>query len=1128
MEVDVKELNTKGKECVRLADGKNDADECNHFTIRGYVAGVRKRDARICWPLFMPDNESSDILANMLPPLHVSKFKRWSCLNCIHMINASADATGNADSTNVQHKDINIKKILLNDDTKRLCFHSKECENIVHGERLVSNSCNNVSHVKPSTALYCGKKETGSTTEDAAREGTQIFICEKFRSEENQDQTFKPALAVAEGVELEARETQTRNIMVTQNKFDTIHLCDDVSPLVSVKPNRHSTNGVSDRVLIFGGTNPATYGNKDNVDGIAAKGKIYVIPDGMPKECRNLVGVDLGILRDDALTATAANVTNYDFTGLDQSNNEASYGTLDLSDGVNCSQNQNSLLSSSHEKVNHKKARKLRLLEDILKSEELHVPKKVCAFKGDAETCEMMNSDDRCSVGTNFEAQTRNCKSNLASRNSEVTTANPVNGAEADQSKDEEVTLLHWLKKVSKKFVTDDFQNKKALGAKGSAEIMYMEKVGISPSTHNEKDANPLPKRSGVSKQKKCYSVEKENKVPQVKPSGRCLISQKENLISKIAMMKHVCPDNVYPKMRNMISAPGKLVRSCDKKANFNRRKKKASQVEDRNSLQINWSRKGVVKKRRTTKMHEKEALDDIPMDIVELLARNQHERSLTNAEIASKKHHELSIINGEIRSGNISCVSEYCGSKDTNALYKSNALVNDTVHDVPTASCGKQNADHGTEAYNCAKYQKHILIDLNQQATEFPAIPAYDGHQSSTTHIPVVDPRKTHSLPSSCGRIRMQDFGSYQKDGVSAQSSAAGTHDMLSAPVKGRKYGISSGNNHAHCNYGKMVPYDSVFDRNQNTVVKTTDYQEPVMLTGSHILNAGGKSEQSTNRTTQPTTSCTVGGGNRCHSGGTGPMDLSNNDMISALHLLRLVDQAALTGTSWDINRVGIAQNSNLNFTNQSTQVPGVKNGVKIREAHQNSVATGYSAHNQNEGNFSRPHRPVPRVGVLGSLLQKEIMTRSNKCVAPLGCGARWSGELPSFFTEGIGRTDASSSANHTEYGDHSSQLSVTASTKTIVKAGDSPVHKFEMRQVRVSKNNELIQSVRHDCTTTNCIVNRNPADFSIPDEDNIYMRGFEDVSSKCPFPHKNPWYQTHHDGKKWQTMKLPVLKGP
>ncbi|URE37582.1 embryonic flower [Musa troglodytarum] len=420
MEVDVKELSTKGKECVRLADGKKGADECNHFTIRGYVAGVRKRDARICWPLFMPNNESSDVPANMLPPLHVSNFKRWSCLNCLHMISASVDATGNADSINVQHKDINIKKILSNDDTKKLCFHSKECENIIHGERLVSNSCNNVSHVKPSTALYCGKKENGSTTEDAAKRrylgcfsfifiiimnlhnhfllltGTQIFTCEKFRSEENQEQTFKPALAVAEGVELEARETQTRNIMVTQNKFDTIHLWDDASPLVSVKPNRHSTNGVSDRVLIFRGTNLATYGNRENVDGITAEGKIYVIPDGMPKECRNLVGVDLGILRDDALTATAANVANYEFTGLDKSNNEASYGTIDLSDGVNCSQNQNSLFSSSHEKVNHKKVRKLRLLEDILKSEELHVPKKVCTFKGDVETCEMMNNDDRC------------------------------------------------------------------------------------------------------------------------------------------------------------------------------------------------------------------------------------------------------------------------------------------------------------------------------------------------------------------------------------------------------------------------------------------------------------------------------------------------------------------------------------------------------------------------------------------------------------------------------------------------------------------------------------------------------------------------------------------------------------
>ncbi|RWV91817.1 hypothetical protein GW17_00045859 [Ensete ventricosum] len=639
MEVAVKELHVNGKEFAPVTDGKEDAEDCDHFTIRyfrmaiylpftvrylipyrrtdqlsirGYVAGVRKRDAKTCWPLFMPHNESSDIDANMLPPLHVSKFKRWSCLNCITTIRTSADVTGPADLTSVLHEEIKTKSssFLSNANSKRLCCDSKQSENRIHGERLLSDSSISISHGEQSPVPCCVKKANDSTAECVAKEGIwtvtliisiiiisfhshfllltgiRVFTCGKHRSEENQDRSCKPASAVVEGEKFEAGKTQSRNIAVTEDNPETV-LFADAFPMVCAKPNGGATSGLSDAVLAFRASK--AYAIKDD-EGITDEGEMDVVPDGMMiKKSWNLAGVDLGIPKDDALIATVANVTKYALMDLDQSNNEASYSNMDLFDHVNCISNQNSMLSSPHGKMNHKKVRKLRFLEDIMKSEELHTSKRACTFKGHSETCEIKSNHERDSGGPECEAQSGNCESKLVGQNSEMTSTDQ--GIESKQNNDDDLCLLHWLKKVSKKLVTDDSQNKKAIGAKGCAEIKHIEnKGGLSTSTHKAKVVDSLSKISRESTHNKSYTTEKENKVPLVKPSGRCLMQQ-ENLVSNNATVKHVHPENDYTNMRDTISAPGKLDRSYDEKVDSRRRKKKASQVESKSSSQIKWSK---------------------------------------------------------------------------------------------------------------------------------------------------------------------------------------------------------------------------------------------------------------------------------------------------------------------------------------------------------------------------------------------------------------------------------------------------------------------------------------------------------------------------------------------------------
>ncbi|CAA2983360.1 Hypothetical predicted protein [Olea europaea subsp. europaea] len=51
-----------------------------HFSIRGYVAEMRKKDRKLCFPFA---SEAGDgVLEDNLVPLYVPKFRWWQCLNC--------------------------------------------------------------------------------------------------------------------------------------------------------------------------------------------------------------------------------------------------------------------------------------------------------------------------------------------------------------------------------------------------------------------------------------------------------------------------------------------------------------------------------------------------------------------------------------------------------------------------------------------------------------------------------------------------------------------------------------------------------------------------------------------------------------------------------------------------------------------------------------------------------------------------------------------------------------------------------------------------------------------------------------------------------------------------------------
>ena len=57
----------------------------------GYVAEVRKRDKKICWPFALDESHNKlEEQTCILPPLDVPKFRWWHCQNCLQEIGTKA------------------------------------------------------------------------------------------------------------------------------------------------------------------------------------------------------------------------------------------------------------------------------------------------------------------------------------------------------------------------------------------------------------------------------------------------------------------------------------------------------------------------------------------------------------------------------------------------------------------------------------------------------------------------------------------------------------------------------------------------------------------------------------------------------------------------------------------------------------------------------------------------------------------------------------------------------------------------------------------------------------------------------------------------------------------------------
>jgi hypothetical protein len=532
-------------------------------------------------------------------------------------------------------------------------------------------------------------------------------------------------------------------------------------------------------------------------------------------------------------------------------------------------------------------------------------------------------------------------------------------------------------------------------------------------------------------------------------------------------------------------------------------------------------------KKQKQQLMHEKQAMiDDIPMDIVELLARNQDERSLITETDSSDISHSKSKV----------------AEDDDGPDFASNVL-DTTSQKKPLASDDYHNALQDSVA--------PITQVTNMHAPRLQT----PGHLKSTQ-----EPQTHLSMGELVTIAATSPLLSQHKD----QSTAEAPADCWSH--KGAKKVVWDS--------FEAAPGDSSTSTCRAQFRSSTD---TVDLTSTHVAGASNNyypthqpvisaPDHYTDRAVNPVqarsfpSATTIEADNLYDRRNAGQLGFYPRETMPATHLLRLTDPQMLAGFP---NYEGSSRNHQMEFhlrnlyyahnqymgsastsyraqnqymgpasTSYGSNVSGIGAASTSYGSNQNgigSASTSYGSHNQyirsaspsygshlngigsasalygsnlngkvplTLEDLSRPHfqqnlhkplRPLPRVGVLSSLLQKEIANLPESSVTSSGYRIGASKGITSSLD--INRRESVEALNS---GMYSATWNVLQLGSASSRPGFSSVRNGTAQSLTRDKGRmtcPLDRLVRQDI----CVTNRNPTDFTTISDDNEFLR--EDI---------------------------------
>ncbi|XXG56729.1 hypothetical protein AAC387_Pa03g4067 [Persea americana] len=1147
--------------CTELgcADDKREG-KCGHFSIRGYVAEIRKRDRKISWPFSIDDeNNKVDENAHGLPPMSVSEFRWWRCPNCLR----KAGATGADTDGEVVHCMCDIE-----DDAHKLLsgFQEVSQESFSEGRKGGEDDTANSNDGECYPSLCSDAKEKEALVFHPSKDGISdytIHSCKPVSHGPHKDaKVLDSSLSLRTNEDVNNLSSSRKPIFHDNNSLE--------AETFKSKGNESHHNQCSTRDQDHnGGSNIECRTSMNNnasefccIDDIGFSGKHLV----NMKEKHDKVTADYGISwegdrrfkNDHPPNAVAGPTSELDSMELYESDNDISEKNEDLAGSEAHDQHIAGQLGTSSGNSHQKKAQKMRLLTDIIKSEVSGASEKILIFNRNAEikSIHAAANDSKSERDASEDLDLHSgLKSSLVVHKDDKKNIMRKRCSKTPRVDDKGSSLMSWLKDVAGKVKIP-----KRYGESKCKEHVAPEAVNSKSSPVVSTGIALPPCQSNVATQRSDKNVivcKKKNKMIHFEDEQSFLTDHREPLSGKSktkagkADSKSILTKTVQSKSsQNALAALGARRGPKYRKATASKNNK-MPRIENGTSNPMHWPKDALATSNRdsvaelqahkkASKKHEQktshksehDSSDDIPMEIVELMAKNQHERRLLNAEDTTKNMYKVPEKTASMKVPNIVDFTEVCGKAMSGFLQEKNSAVQRLQSSnagsslcTPGKKVGKASKKTNGNTRICERDNNGLLsmkqLEQSHAPTGFVPFSLYQENPPSRFQFPATI---SGIKPDKGSHTCTQFLDTYHLNGtVPPWSSCGQAYDGHLIPSMPFNINIPHKVDDL-CHQGVVchcpLPSAKNIKSANNPKSMRPDLAYPLQEQKEEVFSE-------TNKGSLPAHAySSMELGNECLSM-TPPLDLYSNDTISAMNLLRLMDQGASSSTAADISKVGKQANPlkkpEFSHNHQHKDSFGPEDGV-FRTGHLSMCPMPSEF-------FDLNHRleslcELSQMHNIGELRHSshKAASDSHKSRRHLGFINGLSSNAAPPKTHGKGKAKSSHSSIRTKgtssHGCATPEENVGNAKKRLLYTSDS---------LAQSINNEMTQSVKNGCMTEICTINRNPAEFTIPGAGNAYMIGSEDLKRSDMFTSSDKLRPANNvDGhKRRRMMKLTAIQG-
>ncbi|XP_008783264.1 protein EMBRYONIC FLOWER 1-like [Phoenix dactylifera] len=1125
------------------ADGVQGTETCDHFSIRGYVAEIRKKDPKICCPFPMFHGQTSDKHIGLLPPLPMTKFRRWNCQNCRHKAINCAVTRANEAPSDIQNAEVKSGTIFLgntfithaNDKEMLPGFHQLPEEKIVDGGLTEAGSSVNAPNRECCPAANCDKSTKNYLT-GAATEGLQVAKASQGSYEGIQNPSSdKLAYVETKDEACHMGGRGERNATSTANTLEALYFEDMVnakSKETEILNKRTDFRMVASPACI----DSMVHGEKDE-QLVREMGKMKQQFNKATRETEAPLEKNIAVPQVDSQTAVAAHLSELDSKGLDENDDETSDINVTLPQDTVQSRNGAMEVGFSDGNLQHKKARKIRLLDEIMRTKVLDSSGEVHISDGSEDGNQIEDRIVRRPPTSRRKDPELGPEIHHAShKKTKVKSFKGKRRFIDFENLDDGSSLMYWIKKARNEAKTKRRYKHIDAAADASAENRLVNSLKVCGAKEHKQNAIGMQRAMHQS----CLMPEQEN------------LTNKDIFIADGKATKQVHAKTIHSKSKRTIKTGRSLLHCPSTRSNTSekvtlRKKRKEYHIDNEESgkMHLPKGQKKVTEEQETARTCEQEALDDIPMDIVELLAKNKHDRRLMNAKAAMADTHDVLERTEIMEDNHVLDVNEGHGDKVLGALHENlsqrKTVWNNTGNSVWTAVRSDKNADESMKLsdYATSHGRKNDYINLNQEELVSASTGSLTplqcrGHPS----LPMTDSKKNcHLQHHSWNKVGMQTSASCHKGqdmlGQDTFRNALGEPSML---LSRTPFGINTEKVSADYSHMNMFGYNTLLQEKPMTVALNIDHSKTTDQAKIHIQNRKESAEFSVHNRSFAAVTSFAELGNTSNSETVRPQDLYTNESIPAMHLLRLMDSAKWSGMSLqdlpNRNHKGTLWEPDLSSTGQyEKEMIGLGPIGKSNQAAHPPLVVQHPNQVQHQEISCKPYRPLPRVGVYGSLLQKEITSPpDNSGTFRIGCSSK----MTSLEASRKGNSDLSYSANKAGVLNALISISRNENSESPFSVVNSNVHRGwysarnDITGVGISSKGAAVQPLNNRCEKEICLINRNPADFTVVDENNEYMIESDNIWPRPTTPTVNPQSIVHPNGQRRQKVRrVTALNG-